>query len=497
MGIIIDRAILWLKGKIASWFNEDLINTISNNPGRIDSLNLISKSALIGYWKLNYFSKKNYISDQVYQILQINNKNFSNDINSIIEKSFYPEDQEIILQLMDKSRKKPSENWFDFRLQVVHGNDKWVRIKFHRIYNERDELIETTAIIQDITEFKNSNNRINEMLELKDAMLEVSHINIDVKNIIELFDIILDKVTKAIKKTDLACVFALDNNKELKMIAHKGYNLNEGEEFRIKLEDSFFWKKTEGKIKQTVTINNIKKDFPELYDNVLDNEKEIIVNSSMSAPILVEGDFYGLINIDSGQNDIFDETDWLLMEYVRKQVSIAISKHKLYEKTIHLTRYDKLTNIYNRRYFEELIAKRIKESIRYKKEFQFVIFDLDGLKVVNDTYGHLAGDKLIIGFVNYLKESIRTTDIIARFGGDEFVGIFLEIDNINDLTKKLERIKNSLYNQPIIFEENSFNCSFSYGISSFPYDGLTYDKLVKIADKRMYDYKKISLNRSF
>ena len=116
------------------------------------------------------------------------------------------------------------------------------------------------------------------------------------------------------------------------------------------------------------------------------------------------------------------------MEYLRNQIAIVISKHKLYEETIYLSRFDNLTNVYNRSYFEELCEKHMEEAIRKNQEFYLVLYDLNGLKLVNDTYGHLAGDKLIQAFSSKMNDFTGPKNIFARFGGDEFIAIFTDVD---------------------------------------------------------------------
>jgi diguanylate cyclase (GGDEF)-like protein len=161
----------------------------------------------------------------------------------------------------------------------------------------------------------------------------------------------------------------------------------------------------------------------------------------------------------------------------------------LYEETIYLSRYDKLTNIFNRRYFEEIFEVYFNKALRYSEEFQLVIFDLNGLKIVNDSYGHLAGDKYIETFANKLKNNVRTSDILARYGGDEFIAIYWGT-NLKSLDIKLEELHQQLKNNPFSFEGNEIECSFSYGIASYPQEALSYNQLVKVADDRMYENKR-------
>ncbi|NOV93106.1 GGDEF domain-containing protein [Clostridium saccharobutylicum] len=112
------------------------------------------------------------------------------------------------------------------------------------------------------------------------------------------------------------------------------------------------------------------------------------------------------------------------------------------------------------------------------------------MKFVNDNYGHLAGDELIKTFSRGLSGLAKEFDIIGRFGGDEFVGAFFNI-HLQRLVNKLQELIEYFKSNPIIYEGNNIVCSYSYGIVSFPRDGTEFNKLIKIADKRMYEYKKI------
>lgn len=161
---------------------------------------------------------------------------------------------------------------------------------------------------------------------------------------------------------------------------------------------------------------------------------------------------------------------------------------RLYEEIINLSRYDKLTNVYNRRYFEDLFDEHFKIANEINKKFFFVLFDLNGMKEVNDIYGHLAGDEFLKKFADTIKENSREADLFARYGGDEFVAVFFNI-NQKDLELKLEKINKELIETPLDFQGNSIECSFSYGVVNFPNEAKNYNDLVKLADERMYSYK--------
>lgn len=353
------------------------------------------------------------------------------------------------------------------------------------IKNEEGIVSGIVGIITDITERKKVEERINRLLDIKQAMVEVNQSVIGIKDIDELFDLILDNTLKSIKKGSVGSILVLDKNKDLIMVAQKGYSRIDAEKFRIKLEDSFTWVETNGKIDKTVIVNDINSLD---YVKILDTTEGLNIQSTISSPILIEEKLYGFVNVDSPYNHAFDEIDLEIMEYMRNQIQIAFTNHKFYEESIYLSRYDKLTNTYNRGYFENIVDKCISKGNIYDERFLLAVFDLDDLKFINDKYGHLAGDEVIKIFSNCMRKNIRNSDILARFGGDEFVGIFFNAEHQN-LVKKFEDVNEYFNNNPIEFEGNNIICSFSYGISSFPMDSKRYSELMRIADSRMYDYK--------
>ena len=110
------------------------------------------------------------------------------------------------------------------------------------------------------------------------------------------------------------------------------------------------------------------------------------------------------------------------------------------------------------------------------------------MKSANDNYGHLAGDELIKTFSKGVSSLTGESDIIGRYGGDEFVGAFYNIDS-QSLSNKFEGVREQFKNNPIVFEGNKIVCSYSYGIVNYLDEGQVINKLIKIADKRMYEYK--------
>ncbi|MFZ5967038.1 MAG: diguanylate cyclase domain-containing protein [Bacillota bacterium] len=352
--------------------------------------------------------------------------------------------------------------------------------------DEEEKPIGIVGVLNDITPHKNTIRRIDRLLKIKEAMLEVNHQAVNVTDIHKLYDLILEKVIAFVDGARIGSVVMIDDDQNLKIVACKGYSTQHADRFSIPLEESYQWKVTNGIIQDTVIINHMDQQKDVI---MLSTEENVRIKSIMSGPIINDRQLYGFVNIDSIQEDSFDETDKEIMEYMRNQIAIVLGKRKLYEKINHLYKYDKLTNIYNRRFFEESFEQLLKKTMVNKDRFSFAMFDLNGLKNVNDTYGHQAGDCLIQYFANRIKEYRKPMDMVARFGGDEFVGIFIDKEP-EDLEEELEIMIKDLEENPIQMNKGEFVCSFSYGIALFPQDGNTYDQLVKAADEKMYEHKR-------
>ncbi|MBF8983690.1 diguanylate cyclase [Lutibacter sp. B2] len=374
---------------------------------------------------------------------------------------------------------------YEAKVQYADGSYHDVIFNKASYIDEDNNIKGVVGVMVDITEQKLYHEKMVKLSKLKEAMLEVSHSITSINDIDMLFELILEKTIGSIEDADIGAVLIVDEYENLKITASRGFGLKHVKEFSIELKKSFAWLHTNGNIDKTIIINDINK----LYDlNMLKTEDGHEIKSTISAPIIIDGSLHGFVNLDSRYNYAFDEIDFELMEYMRTQVSIAVSKHRLYEKNIYLSRYDKLTNLYNRRYFEELFKVKIEKGIIDKEKFCVVMFDLNGLKVVNDTYGHLAGDEYIKTFAKGAKNCMNQGDILARIGGDEFVAVVSEYD-LKKLMRKMDCLIEEFKENIIEFEGNKIVCGFSYGIAEFPLDGKNSDDIIKIADERMYRYK--------
>ena len=172
-----------------------------------------------------------------------------------------------------------------------------------------------------------------------------------------------------------------------------------------------------------------------------------------------------------------------------------IAERKLLEEKLrHLAITDELTGITNRRHFLELSKHHIKHALRLERTLALAVMDLDYFKQINDTYGHAAGDRALIAFVKTVQKNIREIDLLARFGGDEFVLLFLESDT-RQAYQVFDRIRRELAANHIQVEGRAFSITMTVGIAGLVNQDDTIDLLLARADKALYRAKEAGRNR--
>lgn len=192
--------------------------------------------------------------------------------------------------------------------------------------------------------------------------------------------------------------------------------------------------------------------------------------------------------VEKGAQDYILKNE-LVGNILARSLRYAIERDRLHRELHRRAIIDDLTGLYNRRGFFTLGDQEFKRSKRQHNNFLIVFTDLDGLKLINDTFGHVQGDQLIIEAAKFLKETFRDSDIIARIGGDEFV--ILAHENTKDSSTALKkRLEDELdkYNRR---KKLKNRLSLSLGIAAFsPETTATLDQLLSKADSLMYLHKK-------
>jgi diguanylate cyclase (GGDEF)-like protein len=159
------------------------------------------------------------------------------------------------------------------------------------------------------------------------------------------------------------------------------------------------------------------------------------------------------------------------------------------EELAHLSSHDQLTGLPNRRFYDDRVAVALKRSADRGSMMGLLFLDLNDFKKLNDTYGHGAGDKLLITVAQRLQETLRETDLVARLGGDEFAAVIEDVRSIDEVTRIAHKISQSI-EQPVSVRQHPLRFSASIGVALFPDDGRQKHELEEQADKAMYFAKK-------
>ncbi|MBN9367860.1 MAG: EAL domain-containing protein [Comamonadaceae bacterium] len=161
---------------------------------------------------------------------------------------------------------------------------------------------------------------------------------------------------------------------------------------------------------------------------------------------------------------------------------------------IHLAERDALTGLYNRRRFEEALASFLKESERTPHQGALLFFDLDEFKYINDTFGHRAGDAVLVRVASEVQALIRTSDILSRLGGDEFA-VLMHHATLEDAQHLAERIVRAVAQTQLLIEDQALRLTTSLGIAHSPTHAQTAEDLLTHADAAMYQAKHVGKNR--
>jgi diguanylate cyclase (GGDEF)-like protein/PAS domain S-box-containing protein len=208
--------------------------------------------------------------------------------------------------------------------------------------------------------------------------------------------------------------------------------------------------------------------------------------SLVSAPI---GDL-GVFQVASIEPNAFTDDDTRLLQLLLGHTTAAIKRIRLQNELKEQAIHDSLTGLHNRYYLNQVLDREVKRSKRYNHCMAFLMIDVNRFKEINDRYGHQVGDEILKVVALSLREAVRETDIVVRYGGDEFLVILLETNGETDVVKQ-RIVKNfSLRNKKD--RRLAFPVTLSIGSAYWdPKDHKSVEEILNEADRRMYENKKM------
>lgn len=212
--------------------------------------------------------------------------------------------------------------------------------------------------------------------------------------------------------------------------------------------------------------------------------------SIIGMPLKMGEKVVGVMNLSRGKTGGFSTSELRLLHMLANQAAVAISNASLHQSISRKAYTDTVTGLANRRALDEHLESEIIGARRTNSTFAVVMMDLDGFKSVNDTFGHDVGDQVLRVVFNVIASGIRSTDFIARYGGDELTLLLAksDIQAARLVTEKiLENLANFEYGTP---DEKSIKLGVSGGIAIYPTHGRSGAELLRAADAALYEAKK-------
>lgn len=252
-------------------------------------------------------------------------------------------------------------------------------------------------------------------------------------------------------------------------------------------------------------------EFHGLWGWVLENKKPLLSNDPLndarskeslkknaslkrflSAPAMLGEIIVGQITVGNAANG-YSGKDIQLLERIAILYAIAVQHLWTQEVITHMAYFDEITNLPNRRLFNDRLYVAISNANRYRQRLAVMFLDLDGFKDVNDALGHQAGDQLLREIAYRLNQTVRKSDTIARMGGDEFTVLLTQVEHESNIISVADKILEAV-RQPVVLDGNTISITISIGIAQYPDNGKDVNTLLKSADIALYRAKESGKN---
>lgn len=235
----------------------------------------------------------------------------------------------------------------------------------------------------------------------------------------------------------------------------------------------------------------------DLVDNSLFNKKKPQlmqgVRSITYLPLITKGEVIGSLIVASRKLNVYTRRQIDFLEVLASQITVRIEHSQLFTKLEEQARFDIITGLLNRRSFDEIITSDISRYYRYGGIFSLILADVDSLKTVNDTYGHLAGDEVLRQIGGIIRKVIRASDQAFRYGGDEFA-ILLPNTSVDAAKRVAERFRKQISS---MMTTTQTPVTASFGLASWPANGREANEIIAAADDALYHAKQSGRNQSY
>ncbi len=345
----------------------------------------------------------------------------------------------------------------------------------------------------DITRLKEENKSLRNELKQKakelSFFIEIGKTLTSALDLKKVLSIIMEKAQKLVSSEAWSLLLLDDTTNELVFEAAKGERSKKVEKFRLKKGEGIAgWVAEKG---VSLIVPDVAKDSR--FFKGVDRVTKFKTKSILCVPIINNNKTIGVLEmINKKDGGSFNEKDLNLLLKLVDQAAIAIERAALYKQMEELIVTDDLTKLFNFRHLEQTLDLEIRRCQRYNLSFSIIFMDLDFFKNINDTYGHLMGSKTLIEVAQLLIGCLREVDIIARYGGDEFVVVLPQTDT--ETTYKITKRIQKAIREHVFLKEEGINVKItaSFGIASYPDHAKSKRDLIRLSDEAMYRVKNMN-----
>jgi two-component system cell cycle response regulator len=248
----------------------------------------------------------------------------------------------------------------------------------------------------------------------------------------------------------------------------------------------------------------VQNRHPLPYKGQFDRNRQVVFTSRilpppmpsiLVLPLLVHERPLGTLVLGARRANAFGDAVRPTLEVLASHVAVSLANARMVKRLEELATSDGLTGLYNKRALLDMADTKLAAAHRFSRKLSVLVLDLDHFKKVNDTYGHDTGDVVLKGLAAILRKTKRATDVVARFGGEEFVVLCEETDR-EGAVLLAERIREELQRTTFPIPDGTLSVTCSIGVATYPEAGQDWDSLFKAADEALYVSKRSGRNRT-
>ncbi len=308
-------------------------------------------------------------------------------------------------------------------------------------------------------------------------------------NLKETAQIVINEAGELMPRADQILVFIMDEKAyQLGLVSHLSRaDRLDTKEKRGNEYDDWVMRRS-----QPLLIEDVKNDFR----FSLEGQGSPAFRSVLIVPLVSERKVFGVLHLNAEEPGAFHTDDLRFLDIVADMSAVSLRNVLLFEKTRELSIVDSLTECYLFRHAQERLVEEVHRAMRNKTTFGVVMADIDHFNKYDDEFGHTAGDMVLKGIAEILRSSVGPTDIVCRYGGEEFL-LILPQKNYEEVHALAEAIRKKSEKRQFDLRRESRRITLSFGLAVFPHDGTTKEELIWKADKNLYEAKRLGRNRTF